>query len=168
MIIYIASNIQIDMWQSVISYIHKKDGTLSFVYPSINESNPCSTNYITVNFLFSKYVFAEQVHKVEGTGSNGFPITEYKRNRIVFSFDDIAVESFQYLWSMFKKFQFTDHLVEKYIFVFFPRSKDDVKFVNDNLIKSLENGITPPIAPEDKDKIQIEFLENRHLSPVDN
>lgn len=168
MSIYVASNEQIDMWQALFDYMKGLDGNKSFVYPSINQSNSQSTDYVTINSLFSKYIFAEQIYEVSGSGSNGLPMTECKRNRVIFCCDVITIETFQYLWSMFKEFQFADHLVSRYIFVFYPRKDTDVRFVRENFIKSIERGIAHPIDPRDKEKIQLEFLRNRLLSPVDN
>ena len=80
------------------------------------------------------------------------------------SFDDISIGNFKYMWSMFKALQFQD--AKELVFVFYPRSSTDAEFVRDNFVKSLYQ-IQQPINNEIAQKIKIEFIDNRNLSPVD-
>lgn len=168
MSIYVATNDHIDMWQSLVKYVKSLKGEFSFVYPSINESNIREEKYITLNYLFSRYLFAENITQETQSESNGLVSSRPKRTRIMFCFDSLSLSSFQYMWSMFKHFQFGGRIADKYMFVFYPSTSDDAEFVRSNFIKSLSSGIPHPIEKEDQDKIVIEFLDNRHLSPVDN
>ena len=68
------------------------------------------------------------------------------------------------MWSMFKAMQFQD--AKKLVFVFYPRKSNDVEFIKENFIKTLYH-ISQPINEEISKKIEIEFIDNRNLSPVD-
>ena len=52
------------------------------------------------------------------------------------------------------------------VFVFYPQKSDDAEFVRTNFIKTLYQ-IEQPINDEIAQKIKIEFIDNRKLSPVD-
>ena len=68
------------------------------------------------------------------------------------------------MWSMFKSFQF--QAAKELVIIFYPQKKDDVEFVKDNFIKTLYQ-VTPPIKLEIENKIKIDFMDNRNVSPVD-
>ena len=55
---------------------------------------------------------------------------------------------------------------EKYIFAFYPRKTGDVEFVQENFISTLKCADNP-ISEGEADKIQIDFLDNRTLSPIE-
>ena len=82
----------------------------------------------------------------------------------MFSFDEISKTCFEYMWSMFKALQFQD--AKELVFVFYPRKKDDVEYVKENFIKTLYQ-IDNPINDDIKNRIKIDFIDNRDLSPVD-
>lgn len=162
--IFIAGNDEINMWNSLRNKI-KKDFTKEFlfIYPSIEGSNMEMGSYITINQLYSKYIFARDVKLVERT-EDGAAYQAPMVRKIMISFDDISIDSFKYMWSMFKTLQFQD--AKELVFVFYPRKSDDAEFVRENFIKSLYQ-IQQPINDEIAQKIKIEFIDNRNLSPVD-
>lgn len=119
--------------------------------------------YITINQLYSKYIFAQDVTMVKKCESEvTYQVPQIKK--IMISFDEVSSESFKYMWSMFKAFQFQD--AKELVFMFYPRKKDDVEFVKENFIKTLYQ-IEQPINSEIEKRIKIEFIDNRSLSPVD-
>jgi hypothetical protein len=119
--------------------------------------------YITINQLYSKYIFAQDViHEQRNEGGVSYMIPMLRK--IMISFDDISIGSFKYMWSMFKAFQFQD--AKELVFIFYPRKVDDVEFVKDNFIKTLYQA-TPSITKEIEKKIKIDFIDNRNISPVD-
>ena len=162
--IFIAGNEEINRWNSLRDKIEKDySKKFQFIYPSIEGSNMESGKYITINQLYSKYVFAQDItetKKMEAGVEYYFPQTK----KILISFDEISVDSFKYMWSMFKSFQFQDAM--ELVFIFYPQKKDDVEFVKDNFIKTLYQ-VNPPIKLEIENKIKIDFIDNRNISPVD-
>ena len=162
--IFIAGNEEINKWNSLRDKIEKDySDKFQFIYPSIEGSNMESGKYITINQLYSKYVFAQDItetKQIEDGIEYYFPQTK----KILISFDEISVDSFKYMWSMFKSFQFQD--AKELVFIFYPQKKDDVEFVKDNFIKTLYQ-VTPPIKLEIENKIKIDFMDNRNVSPVD-
>lgn len=168
MSIYVATNQHIDMWQSLLQYIKGIPGAFSFVYPSISGSVICEKPQITLNYLFSSFLFAEAITQEERTADNGLPITQPVRTRIMFCLCKPSIPTFQYMWSMFKSFQFGGSTDNKYCFTFYPHTESDVAFISNNFIKSISSGIEHPLRQEDQHKVEICFLTNRHLSPVDN
>lgn len=162
--IFIASNREINKWNALINFIrlHYSDN-FYFVYPSINGSTKVAVNYLCINSLYSKTIFAQRTHSVSDF-RNGMSYNVPVRQAITFSFDEISINSFRYMWSMFKYYQFED--CDEYIFVFYPTKTNDTEFVNDYFINSLtSNG--QPIKTEIARKIKIDFIDNRNLSPVD-
>lgn len=65
---------------------------------------------------------------------------------------------------MFKYYQLQGS--EKYIFSFFPRKTGDVEFVKERFIDVLKSGENP-IADTEAEKITIDFIDNRFLSPIE-
>lgn len=163
--IFIAGNDEIDQWNSLISFIQGNfNDNFSFIYPSINGSTKTSNSTLCINALYSKYFFAQRTKLIPKT-LDGVPYNSPIRQAIMFSFDEVSKDSFRYMWSMFKYYQFED--CNEYVFVFYPRKADDVEFVKDNFIKSLSVGINT-LPTETTQKIKLNFLTNRKLSPVDN
>ena len=163
--IFIAGNKEINRWNSLLDKIGKSFGdNLEFVYPSIEGSNKEIGKHITINQLYSKYIFAQHVKYIKQKNPNNYEYEVPKLQTIVFTFDENTIESFGYLWSMFKFYQFAGS--EKYIFVFYPRNKDDAQFIKDNFIKTLYL-IEKPIDKTIEEKIEITFMDNREISPVD-
>lgn len=87
-----------------------------------------------------------------------------KLQHIMFSFDDNIVESFKYMWSLFKFYQMQS--ADEYIFVFYPRTSEDTEFIKENFIATLKE-LDMPISEEMAKKIKLDFIDNRTLSPVD-
>ena len=166
--IFIAGNNEIDQWNSLILYIKTNfSDNFSFVYPSINGSTKISLCSLSINALYSKYFFGQRtklIQKIQDGVQYNSPI----RQAIMFSFDEISKDSFRYMWSMFKYYQFED--CDEYVFVFYPRKKDDVEFVKESFIKALSSSNTSSesLSVETQKKIQLHFITNRKLSPVDN
>jgi len=159
--IYVAGNSDIEKWDSMFTYIEKnfgsKDDEFKFYSPSILNSSLEKLDHITLNQLFSDYIIAENSTFVEETfhGREGF----YKKTQlIIFVFDDISDTSFQYLCSMFKTLQL--EYADEYIFVFYPRSQNDITEINTNFMKYACQELTT-------DKVEFAILDNRNLSPVD-
>lgn len=162
--IFVAGNEEINRWNSLLDKIEKEcSDRFHFIYPSIEGSNMEMGKYITINQLYSKYIFAQDVTMVKKCESEvTYQVPQIKK--IMISFDEISSESFKYMWSMFKAFQFQDAI--EMVFMFYPRKKDDVEFVKENFIKTLYQ-IEQPINSEIEKRIKIEFIDNRSLSPVD-
>lgn len=162
--IFIAGNNEINRWNSLRDKIQKDyNGKFEFVYPSIEGSNKELGEYITVNQLFSKYVFAQNMKKIKYE-VEGEEYTKPVTQKIIISFDEISKESFEYMWSMYKAFQFQD--ADQMVFLFYPRTQDDVQYVKENFLNVLRQ-IKQPIKSEDVKKIHIDFIDNRDLSPID-
>lgn len=163
--IFIAGNNEIDQWNSLITFVKSTfTNNFSYIYPSINGSTKTSSNCLSINSLYSKYFFAQHTKMIPRTQDGvqyDFPI----KQAIMFSFDCISKDSFRYMWSMFKYYQFED--CEEYVFVFYPRNTGDIEFIKENLVRSLTSG-GKPLSEEIANKIKICFLANRKLSPVDN
>lgn len=162
--IFVAGNEEIYRWNSLLNKIETmRSDDFQFIYPSIEGSNMEKGKYITINQLYSKYIFAQDL-AMETKYKNGMSYKEPKKRKIMISFDEISRNCFKYMWSMFKEFQFQD--AEEMVFIFYPRRKDDVEFINENFIKTLYQ-IEQPIDADIENRIKIEFIDNRNLSPVD-
>lgn len=162
--IFVAGNEEIYRWNSLLNKIETiRSDDFQFIYPSIEGSNMEKGKYITINQLYSKYIFAQDL-AMETKYKNGTSYKEPKKRKIMISFDEISRNCFKYMWSMFKEFQFQD--AEEMVFIFYPRRKDDVEFIKENFIKTLYQ-IEPPIDADIENRIKIEFIDNRSLSPVD-
>ena len=83
---------------------------------------------------------------------------------VMFSFDDVSLDSYRYMWSMFKSFQMEG--TDSYIFYFYPRKTEDTQMLTvENFLSAIEQD--GKITDSTKSKIQIKVLDNRSLSPVD-
>lgn len=162
--VFIAGNDEIDRWNSLRNKIEKDfTSEFQFIYPSIEGSNMELGNYLTINQLYSKYIFAQDMKYIEKTEAG----TSYKVpqvRKIMISFDEISKGNFKYMWSMFKALQFQD--AKELVFVFYPRKNSDVEFVKNNFINTLYQ-IQQPITENIASRIKLEFIDNRSLSPVD-
>lgn len=162
--IFVAGNEDINRWNSLLFKIEKEcSDKFQFIYPSIEGSNMAMGKYITINQLYSKYIFAQDVEMITKLEEE-VPYKQPVIKKIMISFDEISTDCFKYMWSMFKKFQFQD--AKELVFMFYPRKKDDVEFVKENFIKTLYQ-IEQPIDETLEKRIKIEFIDNRDLSPVD-
>lgn len=162
--IFIAANDMIELWTSIFSKIQGTfNNNFSFIYPSINGSSKTIQKTLTINAMYSRYLFAQSTYLIAKTNGT-LPFDEPHTQNIMFFFDEITIENFKYAWSMFKHYQLQGE--ERYVFVFYPRKNDDVAFVKENFISSLKSG-DKPISDTEIQKIHIEFLDNRTLSPIE-
>lgn len=163
--IFVAGNEDIDRWNALLDFVEREyNDKFSFVYQSIEGSNMVQGRYLTINALYSKYVFAQQITYSEQMKDN-MPYSLPMMKKILFVFDEISTETFQYLWSLFKYYQSQN--AEIFEFVFYPRKTGDVEFVKANFVNTLYQ-ISQPIDKDIEKKISLKFLDNRSLSPVDS
>lgn len=164
--IYIASNDEINRWNALREKIKSTfNGDFKFIYPSINQSDQLCAKFISLDYLYSKYLFAMHTYYVTETDTRSGSIVNIpKLQHIMFSFDDNIVESFKYMWSLFKFYQM--QRADEYIFVFYPRTAEDTEFIKENFTVTLK-GLDMPISEDMAKKVKLEFIDNRALSPVD-
>lgn len=135
--IFIATNRELSMWTSMFQFIENtfSTGDFMFVYPSINNMGKEHLKHISINSLYSKYVFAQHKYPHEYVDGNR-KITETKESNIMFSFDDISMDSFRYMWSMFKYYQMQGS--NDYKFCFYPRKSADTQLLTkENFINAI-------------------------------
>ena len=137
---------------------------LNVLYPSINNSRPISEKYWSINHLFSKYVFCEAREQVP-IGRNG----DIRVNRIlvIFFFDKISADSFQYMWSMCRAFQY-ENQYDGFDICFWTETKEENDYINENFLSILSNYDDGKISQDITKSIRIKFLLNRKLNVVDN
>lgn len=162
--IFIAANDKINLWTSLFTKIKNKyNKDFSFWYPSINGYSMKVQNTLTVNGMYSRYLFAQSTYTISKcSGMNTYE--EPHTQNIMFFLDEISIDNFKYAWSMFKHYQLQG--VERYVFVFYPRNKDDVTFVRENFISTLKSG-DKAINDTESEKIELDFIDNRTLSPIE-
>lgn len=162
--IFIAANDKINLWTSLFAKIKSNyNNNFSFLYPSINGYSKKVQNTLTVNGMYSRYLFAQSTYTIsKGSGINTYE--EPHTQNIMFFLDEISIDNFKYAWSMFKHYQLQGE--ERYVFVFYPRNKDDVTFVKEHFISTLKSG-DKPITDAESEKIVLDFIDNRTLSPIE-
>ena len=163
--VFIASNREIYMWTSLFQEIDKvfMAGDFKFLYPSIDGSSKILSNYIPINSLFSRYMFA-QYKTQKDYNENGITGKKEVISSVMISFDDVSLDSYRYMWSMFKSFQMEG--TDLYIFYFYPRKTEDTRMLTvENFLSAIEQD--GKITDSTKSKIQVKVLDNRSLSPVD-
>lgn len=161
--IFIAGNDKIDEWTSLLGKAKSYGDTFSFLYPSINGYSKVIQRAVTISSLYSKYILAQSTYYSDESNS-GIAYKAPHTQSIMFVLDEICVENFKYAWSMFKHFQMQG--TEKYCFVFYPRKVGDVEYIRENFISTLKN-VENPITELESNKIAIDFLPNRTLSPIE-
>lgn len=162
--IFIAANDKIALWTSLFAKIKMAySNNFSFLYPSINGFSKAKQNVLTINGMYSKYLFAESTYTLT-KNAGGHSFEEPHTQAIMFFLDDITVHNFKYAWSMFKHYQMQG--ADKYIFSFHPRKIDDVELVKEKFISTLKMGDIP-INDDEVAKIQIDFIDNRALSAIE-
>ena len=163
--IFIAGNNMIERWDAISRMIKESyhDG-LNVLYPSINNSQPISEKYWSITHLFSKYVFCEAREQVP-IGRNG----DIRVNRIlvIFFFDKISADSFQYMWSMCRAFQY-ENQYDGFDICFWTETKEENDYINENFLSILSNYDDGKISQDITKSIRIKFLLNRKLNVVDN
>ena len=162
--VFIAGNDKINLWTSLFAKISKDyNNEFRFLYPSLNEFSRTTQSVLTINAMFSKYIFAESTYYTKQyNGDISYDVPH--RQSIVFIFDEVNNQNFRYVWSMFKHYQL--QVADKYAFVFYPQKSGDVDFVNDHFTSTIQTG-EQPVSQEDIGKIKIDFIDNRTLSPVE-
>ena len=162
--IFVAANDKISQWKSLFERINSHyNNEFKFLYPSINNSSKESIDTLTIGAMYSKYIFAQSKYDVT-THNESSTTTTTMQQSIMFFFDEICVENFKYAWSMFKHYQMQGS--GRYAFVFYPQKNGDVELVKERFISTLKSGANP-ISQEEIDKITIDFIENRDLSPIE-
>lgn len=163
--IFIAGNNMIERWDAIARMIKESyHDELSILYPSINNSQPLVEKYWSLNHLFSKYIFCETKEKVSvGRGGD----IHIDKILVVFFFDKICVESFQYMWSMCRAFQYENHY-DGFDICFWTETIEESDCIKENFKSVISNYDGGNVSPEIVDKIKIKFLLNRKLNPVDN
>jgi hypothetical protein len=164
--VFIAGNDRIEQWNSLFKTV-KNECTEEFkyVYPCIGSSKYTESKYLTVNHMFSKFIFGTQtIYRDEKawTTSDKPAHIPYKQNYI-FSFDVFSPDSFKYVCSLFKHFQFEN--ADEYIFYFYPHKADDIDYVRKYFTQSILGSDNKAML--DRQKVSIRLLENPHINPVD-
>lgn len=163
--VFIAGNNMIEKWDAIARMIKESyHDDLSVLYPSINNSQPISEKYWSINHLFSKYVFCETKEQVQVGRSGDIHINKVL---VIFFFDKISAESFQYMWSMCRSFQY-ENQYEAFDICFWTESKEENDYITENFITILSNYDDGKVSKDIIDSIRIKFLLNRKLNPVDN
>lgn len=164
--IFIAGNHMINKWDAVGRMIREDYYSgLNVLYPSINYSKPLVVNHWSINQLFSKYIFCEYKQEVK-MGVNGG--TYIQKILVVFFFDVINAESFKYMWSMCRAFQY-EIQYDEFDICFWAEKKEESDYIKENFISILASGEgKDSIEKEVLEKIKIKVLLNRKLNVVDN
>ena len=122
-------------------------------------------NLWSINQLFSKYIFCEYKQEVK-MGVNGG--TYIQKILVVFFFDVINAESFKYMWSMCRAFQY-EIQYDEFDICFWAEKKEESDYIKENFISILASGEgKDSIEKEVLEKIKIKVLLNRKLNVVDN
>lgn len=163
--IFIASNKEIEKWDSMFSYIenYNNDSANEFRFynPSISGSGIKKYEYITLTQLYSDYIFAQNKIMIEERRGNKVINSSSCNQLIIFSFDKISKDSFAYICDMFKELQLENF--DEYIFCFYPETKQDAELINNEFIIYAKK----ELGKETGDKMNFHILDNRRLSPVD-
>lgn len=164
--IFIAGNDMIEKWDGIHKINQSEfQGQLKVIYPSINNSKPMIGPTWGIDQLYSKYIFCE-VRFDEAIKIGDRKTTYEKKRLVVFCMDKIQKESIYYLWSMCRAYQY-EVSYDEFSIYFYPNCKDDVDYINENLINILKS-YKAEIDPEIIKKIKVGFLRNSELSVVDN
>lgn len=163
--IFIAGNNMIEKWDSIGHMLKTYDKEkVNVLYPSINNSQPLSETYWSINHLFSKYIYCETKEEVVISRGGDKHINKIL---VVFFFDKVSAESFQYMWSMCRAFQYESQY-DGFDICFWTETKEENDYINENFISIISNYDGGKIAPEIIKNIKIKFLLNRRINPVDN
>lgn len=161
--IFIASNKEIEKWDSMFSYIEKynnnTENQFTFYNPSISGSGIKKNKYITLKQLYSDYILAQNIIKCEEKRGNEVINTSEYKELFIFSFDKVSKDSFAYICDMFKELQLENF--DRYKFCFYPETKQDTELINREFINYAKKELG------NEEKIEFSILDNRKLSPVD-
>ncbi|WP_026478289.1 hypothetical protein [Alkaliphilus transvaalensis] len=163
--IYIAGNDRIDRWNALLNMVKTQYEGIDFVYPSINKSVYEQGKFLTVNHLFSKFIFATREYLVEEVNPKyTLKPQSVRKQNIIFSFDECKSYAFKYLCDIFKFFQF-EKGADEYVFCFYPKNGDDIEYTKKNFIKSLKREDGSYLI--DESRVKVEMMNNRHITPID-
>lgn len=164
--VFVAGNSMINKWDAINRMIEETyHNGIKVLYPSINNSQPITEKYWSINQLFSKYIFAEAIETETEETSDGKLTREFKR-LVIFAFDIICADSFQYMWSICRFYQYENQY--KHIDIcFWTESKEEHNYINENF-KSILRGYKDKIDVKILESINLKFLLNRKLNVVDN
>jgi hypothetical protein len=161
MSILVAGNDKIDKWNALLDEVSSISGDFNYIYPCVGHSRRQKGKYLAVNHLFSKFLFGQRIYKKEIDSKCTITVTQ----NMIFSFDINSLDSFKYLASAFKCYQFEEG--DEYVFYFYPESPSEIDYIKQKFEASLpldKDGKSPFI---DVGKIQLKFLNNRFISPVE-
>lgn len=163
--IFVASNKEIEKWDSMFSYIENinanTENEFLFYNPSISGSGIKKNKYITLTQLYSDYIFAQNRVIIEQRVGGKVINTIESKELYIFSFDKINKDSFVYVCDMFKELQLENF--EKCMFCFYPEEKEEVDLIEKEFIAYAKN----ELGNETGEKVDYHILDNRRLSPVD-
>ena len=164
--IFIAGNDTINKWDAIDRLIKEnyRNG-IKVLSPSINNSQPFATEYWSINQLFSKYIFCEVEEKHEEEDIKGKTIRINKK-LVVFCFDKICAESFQYMWSMCRFYNY-ESTYTGFDVCYWTETKEEHDYITENL-KNILISYKDKIDKKVIDTINVKFLLNRNLNVIDN
>lgn len=165
--IYIAGNDRIEQWIALNDYINVNyrhgEQIFKFVYPFIGENKYSEHDHITINHLFSRFIFARrEYYKDDGFQKGKLSHKEPCEQYIVFCFDTFSEEAYKYVCSMFKYFQFEK--AHEYVFCFYPQKEQDIEHVKKNFLNVLNKA--EKHYSLDVSKVKYDFLINPRISRV--
>ncbi len=164
--IFIAGNDMINKWWAINNLnATEYKASLQYIYLSINNSRPLKNKCLSINQLFSKYIFCEYEY-TESTLISGASVNYQNKKAVILCFDDISKDCFNYLWSMCRFYQF-ETTYKNFDVCFYPNSSNSVDYVKDHfkaVLTQYEGGIDADIL----ERISIKFMQNRDITVVEN
>lgn len=156
----------INKWDAINRMIKESyHNGIKVLYPSINNSQPITEKYWSINQLFSKYIFAEAI-EIETEETSDAKITREVKRLVIFAFDIICADSFQYMWSICRFYQY-ENQYKRIDICFWTESKEEHDYIIENF-KSILRGYKDKIDSKILESINLKFLLNRKLNVVDN
>jgi hypothetical protein len=135
--IFLAFNKDILRWCSLIDTIDKlkvECNKFNVFYPTIigeSTTNLLKAEYVTLFFLYSKYIFATA--EVAEQNARG---VSYKKQNIVFNFDEISLQSLLVMYDAFKQYQLQD--ADEYVIYLYDK-KSNVRTYIEEFKNTIEN-----------------------------
>lgn len=164
--IFIAGNNMLNRWDAIDHMIKENYASgIEVIYPSINNSKPTNAKYWSINQLFSKYIFCQTEDIIEEANNNE-RVMKYKKKLVVFFFDKICPESFDYLWSMCRFFQY-ENSHYKFDICFWTENAKDHDYIRDNFLNRIRN-YDDKVDNDIANKITVRYLLNRNVGAIDN
>ena len=160
--IFIASNYEIERWDSMYEYLDKnikQDDNFNFYYPSVMGSELTLEKHITLDQLFSDFIFIDNETTRVEEDEYGEKSNKKIKQSIVISFDKVTSNAIEYLCDMFKELQL-ERPGREYVFCFYPETIKDVEIIEDKFKPYIRERFK-------KKRIKVVRLRNKNLSPVD-